>query len=98
MSVNRPEFFISPSFLLLVHVPSVCPLRTWEQWLKGKVGDLFDTSLFCHTDSNTVKTKVMADGLNEHKILKFSGTEFAGDNNTGKGTNFYMSTMSQWSL
>lgn len=52
-------------------------------------------SLFCHTDSNTVKSQVMADGLNIHKILKFSGTECEGDNNTWKGRNFYMSTMTQ---
>lgn len=35
----------------------------------------------------------MADGLKKHKILKFSGPECEGGNNTWKGTNFYMGTM-----
>lgn len=45
-------------------------------------------SLFCHTGSNTVKTKVVANGSAEHKVLKFSGAAFAADSNTWKCIDF----------
>lgn len=44
-------------------------------------------SLFCHTGSSTVKTKVIANDLAEHKVLKFNGTERAADSNTWQSKN-----------
>jgi len=45
-------------------------------------------SPFCHTGTNTVKTKVIANGLTEHKVLKFGVTDFAADSNAWKCTDF----------